>query len=1176
MARSLRVQQACIGTVKLAVKRNGFLNQRVLAEDIGLARSTVSNFLTGKPVDRVVFEEICDRLSLNWQDIADLSWQDASNELQTTQQFDWGDAPDVALFYGRSEVLSELEQWITQTQCRLTLILGMGGVGKTALSVKLAERICDRFEAVIWRSLRNAPPLNQLLSDLILALSQQQLTSLPESPKAQQLEVLEYLRQRRCLLVLDNAESILKSAELGGLYREGYEDYDEFFCVIADGRHQSALLLTSREKPRSLAIRESDSRSVRSLQLSGLPTTDGQQILSACGLVAEERDFDRLIESYTGNPLALKISAATIRSTFGGNVPAFLQQGIAAYGGIWELLDQQFERLSLIERQVMVWLAIEREPISFEALQTNWIPPISQRSLLEALESLRGRSLIETSSSGLTQQPVVMEFVTQTLLNQIEHELINQTLEGLRQYALLKAQTKDYIRAIQTRLILQPLVEKLLITLHDEASVKFLLNQLLNVFRGKPLSYTGYAVGNLINLLSILCSDLNDADFSDLAITQADFTQTTLHRADFTNATIHRSSFAETFGGIVDLALSPSGQQLAASDSRCNIHLWDLAETKKRMTLRGHRSWICSMQFSPSGQSLATASDDYTVKLWDLETGACLQTLKGPANLPHSMTFSTDERSLIYSDDSITFWNVEHPEQQIIAMQGYPYLAKTIAFSPDGQTIAITTQEETIKLWNRRTGECEHTFDQGTDRVRYLAFNPTGTLLASTSLNQTIQLWEISAKRLRATLHGHIQGISKIVFSPDGQLLASSSFDRTIKIWDITTGDCLKTLLGHQKHLMSVAFTPDGQRVVSGGEDHAVKLWDIQTGQCLTSIQGYTNAVMSISVCATESILASAQEDQSIRLWNLKTNQVIQTLLGHTDLVWSVAFSPQNPAILASASSDRTVKLWNWQTGDCLHTFPHANWVRSVAFDLTGQILASGCYDQSVTLRSVETGEIIHQLRGHDNAVSYVIFSPDGKRLASSSYDRTIRIWDVQTGTCLQTFQGHRDRIWQVVFSADGKMLASCGDDQTIKLWDCQTGDCLRNFVGHQGTVTSICFDPASSQLVSGGFDQTLRLWDIVTGECLSTLNTRAGGVLFVQQVSHLFSANREVESEHSSPLHLSSNLDGTIQLWALQSKTCLTSLQVPRPYEAMKMTNLEGVTEAQVATLKALGADDQ
>lgn len=194
MPRSLKIDQGFIGTVKLALKRQGFLSQRALSEELDLALSTVSNFLNGKPIDRAIFEEICLKLALDWKEIALVTEEPPrSNEnlfaecpaitaAETYQ--DWGEAPDSITFYGRADELTLLKRWVVQDRCRLVLILGMGGTGKTALSVKLLEQIGDRSDAFVWRSLRNAPPLQSLLSDLILSLSDQQAT-LPDCLESQ-------------------------------------------------------------------------------------------------------------------------------------------------------------------------------------------------------------------------------------------------------------------------------------------------------------------------------------------------------------------------------------------------------------------------------------------------------------------------------------------------------------------------------------------------------------------------------------------------------------------------------------------------------------------------------------------------------------------------------------------------------------------------------------------------------------------------------------------------------------------------------------------------------------------------------------------------------------------------------------------------------------------------------
>ncbi|BAY56790.1 WD-40 repeat-containing protein [Leptolyngbya boryana NIES-2135] len=331
------------------------------------------------------------------------------SEFTLHDRIDWGEVIDVSRFYNRIIELATLKQWIQHDRCRLIAILGIGGVGKTALSVKLAEQAQDDFEFVVWRSLRHAPSLPDLLADLIPFLSQQQTVKLPEVLDAQISCLMRYLRQRRCLLVLDNVESILQSGERSGRYCQGYEAYGQLIARVSDERHQSCLVLTSREKPAEVSIREGDILPARSLQLTGLKASEAQKILDEKGLHESNAYCRQLIEYYSGNPLALKIAAATIRSLFNGDVKAFLNQGIIAFGDINELFYQQFDRLSQLEQQVMYWLAISRKWLMLEELQEGIIPKTSRRELLEAVASLQARSLIETSTAGFSQQPVVME-----------------------------------------------------------------------------------------------------------------------------------------------------------------------------------------------------------------------------------------------------------------------------------------------------------------------------------------------------------------------------------------------------------------------------------------------------------------------------------------------------------------------------------------------------------------------------------------------------------------------------------------------------------------------------------------------------------------------------------------------------------------------------------------------
>lgn len=417
----------------------------------------------------------------------------------------WGEAVDVSVFYGRTEELATLEQWLVQDRCRLVALLGIGGIGKTALAVKLAEQVQDQFEYLIWRSLRNAPVCEDIVAELLQFLSHQE-TDLPETLDGRVSLLMEYLRKYRCLLVLDNAESILCScgsvsesvavasqcstmlrkrastvapqAHRAGNYREGYQGYSELLRRVGEERHQSCLVLTSREKPKEIASLEGKTLPIRSFPLVGLKEAEGQEILKAKGFSVPENESRGLIHFYAGNPLALKIVATTIQELFDSNVSNFLVQKIAVFGDIRELLDQQFERLSALEKQVMYWLAINREPVSYLELQADMLTTVSKSKLLETLESLGRRSLIEQNSANFTQQPIVIEYVSEKLIEQICEEDTSEEIALLIDFAIVKSHRKDYVIENHLRVFLNSVADRINANSKIKQDVGYQLNSI--------------------------------------------------------------------------------------------------------------------------------------------------------------------------------------------------------------------------------------------------------------------------------------------------------------------------------------------------------------------------------------------------------------------------------------------------------------------------------------------------------------------------------------------------------------------------------------------------------------------------------------------------------------------------------------------------------------------------
>jgi WD40 repeat protein len=1088
----------------------------------------------------------------------------------------WGEAIDVSHFYGRETNLQTLHDWILDRRCRVVGIFGWGGIGKTALSVKLAQQVESQFECVVWRSLRQAIAPKELLNEILPILTgfevQESSTAL----------LMQQLRQKRCLLVFDNVESILQTGDRNGCYLVGYEAYGEIFERISDESHQSCLVLTSREKPNGIALREGDNLPVRSLQLSGLDLAAAQHILIDKGIATSLLEQHNLINCVGGNPLALKLVATSIQNLFNGDIQAFLAQGTTVFGNLWELLNQQFDRLSVLQQQVMYWLAINREGVTPDRLQAELLPTITLPILLAVLETLRARSLIETTERGLTQQPIIMEYVTDRFIQEIDREIITGELDLFRTHVLIEAQTKDYLREAQIHLILQPLIDRLVTHFITQTQLEQHLAKLLTTLFHQAEAITGYAAGNLLNLFCHLNTNLQGWDFSHLWIRQAYLLNATLHDVDFTGSHISQTIFAETFGGVVGIAFSPDGKYLATSDTKGDIQIWDARSFTKLINCQAHQHWTWAIDFSPDSRYLVSGSDDHQVKLWEVATGECLRTYTGHTFSVNTVTFSPDGRMLASSsqDSTIRLWHTfpgkSSPEIQTLV--GHNGRIWSIAFSPDGLTIVSGGEDLTVRLWNVAKGTCLAEWEAHEGWVRFVAFSPDGRSIASCSYDRSIKIWDVTkipdfSKKSGIclclyTLTGHQQPVSAIAFSPDGQQLVSSSFDKTIKLWDLNNGKCLKTLLGHHSRIWTVAFHPHGQQIASGSDDNNTKIWDLKQGRCIKTIVGHTNAIISVKLSPNAGYLASGSEDNTIRVWDINKGSICQTLRDHTNRVWSVDFSP-NSRLLASGSADYTIKLWDWQLGNCLQTLRgHQSWVWQVAFSPDGQTLASSSYDHTVKIWNVDTGECLKTLQGHASPVIFVTFSPDGQLLASSDFDGIIKLWNPDSGECCQNIPGHKNSVWSVDFNSNGQWLVSSSYDETIKLWSVATRECLQTFSGHQGAVIGVKLSYDDRSIISVGVDQTVKVWDIQTQKCLHTL-TGHSGLIYTLDVGNA----RLPAMESPTSLAFTGSLDETIKVWDLEAATCLATWKSRRPYEGMQIDKIQGLTKAQEATLQALGA---
>jgi WD40 repeat protein/transcriptional regulator with XRE-family HTH domain len=1083
---------------------------------------------------------------------------------------DWGDALAFPSFYGREQEMAQLTRWILQEHCQTVSLLGIGGIGKSTLAVNAMHQLAEHFDVVIFRSLRDAPSCEELLDDCLQVIAPQPLRTVLNSFERRINLLLEYLCTSHILLVLDNLESLLEEGDVQGHLRPGFEVYGRLLRQIAEIGHKSCLLLTSREKPAELRPLEGKRSPVRSMRLSGLDATACKQLFAEKDLVGSPQEQARLIEAYAGNPLALKIVAETITDLFGGAIGQFLTEETVVFGNIADLLTEQFTRLSPLEQTVLYWLAIVREPITLDELQALQVSPPPRLQVMEAINSMRQRSLIELGQrqSSFTLQSVVQEYVTTVLIAEATSELQQGQLERLIQHGLEQAHAREYVRQAQERLLLTPILRHLQPARQGQAEIEEHLRSLLDQVREWAYYAQGYGPANLIALLRLHRGHLRELDLSHLAIRGAYLQGSEMQDTSLVEAMIHDTVFTELLNAPWSVAISGDGEYWAVGSTQGEIHVWRKGIQMLHLAWQAHTDTTIALNFSPDGRTLASGSWDGSVKLWAVSSGT-LYWEGWHTRSVNSVAFAPDSKLLASSgnDVGVRLWNPQNGT--MLQTLQHPHPVYAIAWSPDGSLLASGDFNGGIRLWEMQKTPpitCVEILPAHSNWVPGLAFAPNGKTLASAGWDQTVKLWEVPSGRLLRIHSEYAERVNRVLWSLDGRTLASCGVDQTIQLWDVEQGSYRAVLHGHSGAIYGLAIAPDNNYLLSGCEDGTLRVWDVESGRCIHIVQGYAVSINDVDWSPDGTCLISGGTDGLVTIWNVRSGAPLRVLRGHCDLVYGLGWNPDGHFI-ASSGWDGAIRLWDATMGNCLETFRNPDSPKTafhgVSWSPDGQLLASGTDGHGLHVWNITTHQ--RQWVGQAGPVYIydVAWSPDGTLLASTTDDGKVSLWDGQDGTLLRSLHGHRGIVNGIVWNVKGNRLVSCSGEKgkgELCVWNVESGECERNITGFPGVVYAVAWDAAHNLLISGGSDGILRWWDVQSGECVRERETHQGAI-------------QALKVSPDGTQLASCEDDGTIMLWDLHHAKHLRILRQDRPYERLDISGIRGLTEARKAALHALGA---
>jgi COMPASS component SWD3 len=298
------------------------------------------------------------------------------------------------------------------------------------------------------------------------------------------------------------------------------------------------------------------------------------------------------------------------------------------------------------------------------------------------------------------------------------------------------------------------------------------------------------------------------------------------------------------------IAFTPDNQIMVSGGNDRIITLRNLKTGKIIRNLTGHSGSIYALCLSHDGQTLISGSRDTTLKIWHLHT---------------INTYNSNSVNRLIGDGLIDTFT------------GHSDSINAVTISPNGKVIVSGSEDNTIKLWYLKTGECLATLEGHEAGVRSVAISPDGQLLVSGSADNTIKLWQLPSLENEPicpdpiyTITGHSDDVKCLAISHDGQILASGSQDKTIKLWNLETGELTTTLVEHWREVNHLTISPDGQNLISCSGDETIQVWQLETLKLLHSFVGHQGAVAVVAISPNGQPLISSSWDHTIRVWGMK------------------------------------------------------------------------------------------------------------------------------------------------------------------------------------------------------------------------------------------------------------------------------------------------------------------
>lgn len=505
----------------------------------------------------------------------------------------------------------------------------------------------------------------------------------------------------------------------------------------------------------------------------------------------------------------------------------------------------------------------------------------------------------------------------------------------------------------------------------------------------------------------------------------------------------------------VNASFSPDGNHVAFGNDNRTATLYDLNsnQTKEFKPAEGWCGGCATfVKFSPDGKSLLKGSNKAPLELINLTNGEITTVFEENWEEFTAIDMSKNQ-VLLTGEDSLKVFS-RNGKLQYALVRNSDLPITDACFSPDGESIALSSDDQSVTILNSATGKVIKTISgylrktdkagldydpnsrwdyyikKYTDLKNEFDISPDGKYLVTGKIGSIARMWEVETGVIMQEFRGHEKAVLCMAFSEDGNLLVTGSADNTIKLWDATSGKEIRTFEGHRELVFTVRFSKDQKQIISGSWDGTVRIWDVETGQQSQYLRLEEGSSYDTHFFRNDIYAITAGLDKTLRLWEMDSQQEVKKFIGHTDIIHSIAVHPYAPQMI-SAGWDGKLKGWDITTG--LQTFKsdlHDGAVYATAYNSQGNLIASGGAHRSIKIYNSE-GQFQYELAGHTGAITSLKFTNNSSRLVSSSDNGEMKIWDLNDKTELISYLMLDETNWMAI-NAEGFFNATDGAIKSI------------------------------------------------------------------------------------------------------------------------------------------------